>query len=93
MKELSIEQGIQTIADTWKNLRFEVVKYLKGAEDRGCIIELHLMCFVQFSLTIKVILKGIDDVTTLLDDNSMSLQAMSISRYGFCVGINNNYCY
>jgi dynein heavy chain len=63
VKELSIEQGIQTIADTWKNLRFEVVKYLKGTEDRGFI------------------LKGIDDVQTLLDDNSMSLQAMSISRY------------
>jgi hypothetical protein len=38
VKELSIEQGIQTIADTWKNLRFEVVKYLKGTEDRGCIL-------------------------------------------------------
>lgn len=62
-KELSIEQGIQKIADTWKNIRFEVTKYVKGAEDRGFV------------------LKGVDEVLLLYDDNTMSLQGMNASRY------------
>jgi dynein heavy chain len=62
-KELSIEQGINKIADTWKNIRFEVQKYIKGTEDRGYI------------------LKGIDDIIALYDDNSMNLQSMSASRF------------
>lgn len=43
------------------------------------LLGLIFVCVIHF-LIIVVILKGIDDVTTLLDDNSMSLQAMSISR-------------
>eukprot|EP00727_Mastigamoeba_balamuthi_P006867 m51a1_g2800 putative dynein heavy chain axonemal (4501) ;mRNA; f:77561-92205 len=37
--ELTIENTIATIANTWKTLRFEVVKYSKGTEDRGYILK------------------------------------------------------
>lgn len=38
MKELSIENGMREIENTWKLTRFTVVKYSKGTEDRGFII-------------------------------------------------------
>ncbi|KAJ3299892.1 Dynein heavy chain 10, axonemal [Borealophlyctis nickersoniae] len=38
MKELSIENGIKEVETTWKNLKFTVVKYSKGTEDRGFIL-------------------------------------------------------
>ncbi|KAJ3359470.1 Dynein heavy chain 10, axonemal, partial [Kappamyces sp. JEL0680] len=63
MKELSIENALKEIEVTWRNLRFIVVKYLKGTEDRGFI------------------LGAIDEITTTLDDNAMSLQSMSASRF------------
>jgi dynein heavy chain len=62
MKELSIENGLKEIESTWKSMRFTVVKYMKGTEDRGYI------------------LGAIDEITTLLDDNSMNLQSMSASK-------------
>eukprot|EP00002_Diphylleia_rotans_P017763 TRINITY_DN3442_c0_g1_i2.p1 TRINITY_DN3442_c0_g1~~TRINITY_DN3442_c0_g1_i2.p1 ORF type:complete len:3137 (-),score=716.67 TRINITY_DN3442_c0_g1_i2:70-9480(-) len=37
-KELSIEQGIQAIAETWKNMKFDIKRYSKGTEDRGYIL-------------------------------------------------------
>lgn len=61
--ELSFENTLQSIASTWKSLRFEVVKYMKGTEDRGYI------------------LKGIDDIQALFEDNQMTLQTMGVSRY------------
>ena len=63
MKELSIENAIKEIESTWRNLRFVVVKYMKGIEERGFI------------------LGAIDEITTTLDDNAMSLQSMAASRY------------
>ncbi|KAI8825885.1 dynein heavy chain and region D6 of dynein motor-domain-containing protein [Fimicolochytrium jonesii] len=38
MKELSIENGIKEVENTWKNLKFTIVKYTKGTEDRGFIL-------------------------------------------------------
>ncbi|KAJ3039942.1 Dynein heavy chain 10, axonemal [Rhizophlyctis rosea] len=38
MKELSIENGIKEVESTWRNLKFTVVKYMKGNEDRGYIL-------------------------------------------------------
>ncbi|KAJ3055760.1 Dynein heavy chain 10, axonemal [Rhizophlyctis rosea] len=38
MKELSIENGIKEVENTWRNLKFTVVKYTKGSEDRGFIL-------------------------------------------------------
>eukprot|EP01105_Mastigella_eilhardi_P016134 TRINITY_DN3695_c0_g1_i1.p1 TRINITY_DN3695_c0_g1~~TRINITY_DN3695_c0_g1_i1.p1 ORF type:complete len:4489 (-),score=1285.68 TRINITY_DN3695_c0_g1_i1:87-13553(-) len=61
--ELTFENSLQDIANTWKSIRFEVVKYTRGTEDRGYI------------------LKGIDDVQALYEDNQMTLQAMAVSRY------------
>lgn len=63
MKELSIENAIKEIETTWRNLRFIVVKYMKGTDERGYI------------------LGAIDEITTTLDDNAMSLQSMSASRF------------
>ena len=34
-KELSIEKGINEVADTWGNMKFSVPKYMKGTQDRG----------------------------------------------------------
>jgi dynein heavy chain len=63
MKELSIENALKEIETTWRSLKFTVVKYMKGAEDRGFI------------------LGPIDEIITTLDDNAMSLQSMSASRF------------
>ena len=34
-KELSIEKGINEVAETWGNMKFSVPKYMKGTQDRG----------------------------------------------------------
>ena len=38
IKELNIENGISAIADTWRVQRFEVVKYMKGTQERGLVL-------------------------------------------------------
>ncbi|KAI8814786.1 dynein heavy chain and region D6 of dynein motor-domain-containing protein [Cladochytrium replicatum] len=38
MKELSIENGIKEVENTWRNTRFTVVKYMKGTDERGFIL-------------------------------------------------------
>ncbi|KAI8847268.1 dynein heavy chain and region D6 of dynein motor-domain-containing protein [Chytridium lagenaria] len=38
MKELSIENGLKEVENTWRNMKFMVVKYMKGTEDRGFIL-------------------------------------------------------
>ncbi|EGF80533.1 hypothetical protein BATDEDRAFT_25191 [Batrachochytrium dendrobatidis JAM81] len=63
MKELSIENAIKEVETTWRNLKFTVVKYMKGTEDRGYILGV------------------IDEISTTLDDNAMSLQSMGASRF------------
>lgn len=63
MKELGIENALRDIEHNWKNLRFNVLKYSKGTDDRGYI------------------LGPIDEITTALDDNAMSLQSMNASKY------------
>jgi dynein heavy chain len=37
-KELTIESGINQIADTWRVQRFDVIKYMKGTQERGTIL-------------------------------------------------------
>jgi|MDTD01.3.fsa_nt_gb hypothetical protein len=37
-KELTIENGINMIVDTWRVQRFEVIKYMKGPHERGLIL-------------------------------------------------------
>ncbi len=63
MKELSIENALKEIENNWKNLKFTIVKYSKGTDDRGHI------------------LGAIDEIVTALDDNAMSLQSMSASKF------------
>ena len=63
MKELSIENALREIEHNWKNLKFTVLKYSKGADDRGYI------------------LGAIDEISTALDDNAMSLQSMNASKF------------
>ncbi|KXS21993.1 hypothetical protein M427DRAFT_494431 [Gonapodya prolifera JEL478] len=38
MKELSIENGLRDIESNWKNMKFLVVRYMKGTEERGYIL-------------------------------------------------------
>jgi dynein heavy chain len=38
MKELSIENGVKEIDTVWRAMRFTVVKYMKGTEERGYIL-------------------------------------------------------
>ncbi|RKP21444.1 hypothetical protein ROZALSC1DRAFT_11414, partial [Rozella allomycis CSF55] len=37
-KELSIENGLKEVEVTWKNIKFTLVKYTKGNDDRGFIL-------------------------------------------------------
>ena len=62
-KELGIENALKQIETTWRTMRFTIVKYTKGVEERGHI------------------LGGVDEIILALDDNSMSLQSMSASRF------------
>jgi dynein heavy chain len=66
MKELSIEKGIQELADTWSKMRFTIMPYKRtpsSTEDCGFI------------------LSGIDDILQTLDDNKMKLQTLSSSMF------------
>jgi dynein heavy chain len=38
-KELTIESGINQIADTWRVQSFEVIKYFKGDQERGLVLK------------------------------------------------------
>ncbi|XP_028911199.1 dynein heavy chain 10, axonemal isoform X3 [Ornithorhynchus anatinus] len=38
VKEISIEKGVKDILDTWENMKFTVVKYFKGTQERGYIL-------------------------------------------------------
>ncbi|CAH2295752.1 dynein heavy chain 10, axonemal [Pelobates cultripes] len=38
VKELSIEKGVKEIVDTWENMKFSVLKYIKGTQERGYIL-------------------------------------------------------
>ncbi len=49
--------------ETWEKLKFDVLKYTKGTQDRGFI------------------LGAVDEIIQALDDNTMSLQSMSASRF------------
>lgn len=62
-KELTIETELRKVADIWRDRTFDIVKYSKGAEDRGYI------------------LRGVDDITLLLDDIGLSLQSMTASPF------------
>ncbi|XP_074640231.1 dynein axonemal heavy chain 10-like [Tubulanus polymorphus] len=37
-KELSIEKGVREVEDTWNNLKFNVISYMKGTSNRGFIL-------------------------------------------------------
>ena len=62
-KELQIEKGVKEVLETWDKLKFDVIKYVKGTQERGYVIG------------------AVDEVMQTLDDNIMSLQGMSASRY------------
>ena len=39
VKELTIESGLESIKDAWAQHKFDLFKYVKGAEDRGFILK------------------------------------------------------
>uniref|UniRef100_A0A8C2R8N1 AAA+ ATPase domain-containing protein n=1 Tax=Capra hircus TaxID=9925 RepID=A0A8C2R8N1_CAPHI len=38
IKEIAIEKAVKEILDTWENMKFNVVKYYKGTQERGHIL-------------------------------------------------------
>ncbi len=58
-----VKQGVKDVIETWEKLKFDVLKYTKGTQDRGFI------------------LGAVDEIIQALDDNTMSLQSMSASRF------------
>ncbi|XP_038229191.1 dynein axonemal heavy chain 10 [Dermochelys coriacea] len=38
VKELSIEKGVKEIVETWENMKFTVLRYFKGIQERGFIL-------------------------------------------------------
>ncbi|KAF0872101.1 DYH10 protein, partial [Crocuta crocuta] len=38
IKEIAIEKAVKEILDTWENMKFTVVKYYKGTQERGYIL-------------------------------------------------------
>ncbi|XP_076804944.1 dynein axonemal heavy chain 10-like [Clavelina lepadiformis] len=38
VKELSIEKGLKEVVETWEAMKFTVIKYMKGTQDRGFIL-------------------------------------------------------
>nr|XP_026696380.1 dynein heavy chain 10, axonemal isoform X1 [Ciona intestinalis]XP_026696381.1 dynein heavy chain 10, axonemal isoform X2 [Ciona intestinalis] len=37
-KELSIEKGLKEVVETWEMMKFVVIKYMKGTQDRGVVL-------------------------------------------------------
>lgn len=37
-KELGIEKGIAEVADAWNTMKFTVIKYMKGTQERGFVL-------------------------------------------------------
>ncbi|KAF4011790.1 hypothetical protein G4228_003492 [Cervus hanglu yarkandensis] len=38
IKEIAIEKAVKEILDTWENMKFNVVKYYKGTQERGYVL-------------------------------------------------------
>ncbi|XP_031164939.2 dynein heavy chain 10, axonemal [Sander lucioperca] len=38
VKELSIEKGVKEVVETWENMKFSVLPYFKGTQERGFIL-------------------------------------------------------
>ena len=38
IKELAIERGMKEVEDLWNNVKFLLIRYMKGTEDHGIII-------------------------------------------------------
>ncbi|XP_063753564.1 dynein axonemal heavy chain 10 [Eleginops maclovinus] len=38
VKELSIEKGVKEVVETWENMKFSVLPYFKGTQDRGSVL-------------------------------------------------------
>ncbi|XP_055585529.1 dynein axonemal heavy chain 10-like [Uranotaenia lowii] len=65
IKELSIERGVQEVEEIWQHMSFIVLPY----ESRGVIVEG------------RYVLGGVDDITMVLEENSMNLQSMAASQF------------
>ncbi|XP_058850532.1 dynein axonemal heavy chain 10 [Acipenser ruthenus] len=38
VKELSIEKGVKEVVETWENMKFTILRYYKGTQERGYIL-------------------------------------------------------
>ncbi|XP_058811885.1 dynein axonemal heavy chain 10 isoform X1 [Topomyia yanbarensis] len=65
IKELSIERGVQEVADIWRQMTFIIVPYESRSEsERG-----------------RFVLGGVDEIMQTLEENSMNLQSMAASQF------------
>ncbi|WIA10356.1 hypothetical protein OEZ85_010548 [Tetradesmus obliquus] len=63
LKELTIENELKKLAESWKEQRFDLHKYTTNGADRGWV------------------LKGVEEVTLLLEDMGLNLQSMMASPH------------
>uniref|UniRef100_A0A383W4S5 Dynein-1, subspecies f n=1 Tax=Tetradesmus obliquus TaxID=3088 RepID=A0A383W4S5_TETOB len=63
LKELTIENELKKLAESWKEQRFDLHKYTANGADRGWV------------------LKGVEEVTLLLEDMGLNLQSMMASPH------------
>ncbi|XP_007489994.2 dynein axonemal heavy chain 10 isoform X1 [Monodelphis domestica] len=61
VKEITIEKGVKDILDTWENMKFTVIKYFKGTQERGFILG-----------SVDEIIQSLDDNTVNLQSISGS---------------------
>ncbi|XP_034494845.1 dynein heavy chain 10, axonemal isoform X4 [Ailuropoda melanoleuca] len=61
VKEIAIEKAVKEILDTWENMKFTVVKYFKGTQERGYILG-----------SVDEIIQSLDDNTVNLQSISGS---------------------
>ncbi|XP_069880965.1 dynein axonemal heavy chain 10 isoform X1 [Dipodomys merriami] len=61
VKEVAIEKAVKEILDTWENMKFTVVKYYKGVQERGYILG-----------SVDEIIQSLDDNTVNLQSISGS---------------------
>ncbi|XP_069922194.1 dynein axonemal heavy chain 10 isoform X1 [Oryctolagus cuniculus] len=61
VKEVAIEKAVKEILDTWENMKFTVVKYYKGTQERGYVLG-----------SVEEIVQSLDDNTVNLQSISGS---------------------
>ena len=49
-KEVSIEKGVNEVAEIWNSLKFTIHRYMKGTQERGKILYLFIYIIYFYSI-------------------------------------------